>query len=207
MGKGLEQGIEEGAAEIGVPTLVSTVAICIVFVPVFLLQGVAKYLFAPLSLSVILSLLASLVISFTLVPVLFKFLMASTFAKHGADSGHTPAGFNPFLIAHKGFERGFEAFRRAYQTAVGWAVGRPVAVATAFGILLLLSAGLFPLLGRDFFPQVDAGQMRLHVRTPPGTKLEDAQKSFARVEGEIRRVVGDDQIDVVLDNIGLPYSG
>ncbi|HEX8911335.1 MAG TPA: efflux RND transporter permease subunit, partial [Humisphaera sp.] len=211
MNKPLEQAIEDGAAEIGKPTLVSTLAICAVFVPVFLLQGTAKYLFGPLSLSVIVSLLASLVLSFTLVPVLFKFLMRKYLAKHGTGhSAHDMArrrSRNPLTAIHFGFERGFNAFRNGYRNYAAWAVHRPVRTSLFFAALFAGSLLLYPHLGQDFFPQVDAGQMRLHVRAAPGTKLEDTRQAFADVEREIARVVGRDQIDSMIDNIGLPYSG
>jgi multidrug efflux pump subunit AcrB len=210
-GEPLTQAILDGCAEIGAPTLLSTLAICIVFVPVFLLQGTAKYLFSPLSLSVCLSLLASLVLSFTMVPVLFKYLMRSYLAAHGERGEahdieqHRPS--NPFTWCHYTFERGFNALRNVYRAALDWAAHRPWPTLGFFGVLMVVSLLLFPRLGMDFFPQVDAGQMRLHVRAPAGTRLEKTQEDFARVESAIREIVGNKQIDVVLDNIGLPYSG
>ncbi len=211
LGKPLEPGILDGAAEIGGPTLLATLAVCIVFIPVFLLQGTAKYLFSPLSLSVIVSLLASLVLSFTLVPVLFKYLMRSYIAKHGKRGGahdiQQHRSINPFTMIHYGFERGFHVFRNGYRNMLAWASHHPVPTGGFFLLLIGSSVFLFPRLGMDFFPQVDAGQMRLHVRAPAGTKLEKTQEDFAEVEKEIRRIIGDDQVDVVLDNIGLPYSG
>jgi len=211
LGKKLEPGIEEGAGEVGIPTLLATFAICIVFVPVFLLQGTAKYLFSPLSTSVIVSLLASLVLSFTLVPVLFKYLMRKYIEKHGHRGGahdiRHHRSINPFTRIHYAFEHGFHLFRNAYRNTVAWCVHRPWMTSGFFVTLVVVSCFLFPLLGMDFFPQVDAGQMRLHVRCPPGTKIEQTQEQFARVEQSIRKIVGDDQIEVVLDNIGLPYSG
>jgi multidrug efflux pump subunit AcrB len=210
-GRGLEGAIEHGAAEVGAPTLVSTLAICVVFVPVFLLTGVAKHLFAPLSLSVITSLLASLVLSFTLVPMLFNRLMHRHAPTHGVVKGehHVPRrlSLNPFMTLHYAFDRGFNAFRDSYRNYVTWAVARPRRVALLFGGFLLASACLFPALGRDFFPQVDAGQLRLHVRAPSGTRLEKTQAWFQQVEHRIREVAGKGQIDVMMDNIGLPYSG
>jgi multidrug efflux pump subunit AcrB len=208
----LHESIVNGASEVAIPTFLSTLCICIVFVPVFLLQGTAKYLFSPLSLSVIGALLASLALSFTLVPVLFNFLMAKSVHRYDAEEQHRPIGQrrrsgNPLVNFQQGFERRFEAFREGYRNTLSWALSQPVATVTAFVVLMVLSALLFPQLGRDFFPQVDAGQMRLHVRAPPGTRLETTQAYFADVEGEIRRLVGDGQIDVMLDNIGLPYSG
>ena len=211
MGRPLELAITGGAKEIGTPTLLSTIAICIVFVPVFLLQGTAKYLFSPLSMSVCLSLLASLVLSFTLVPVLFKYLMRSYNIKHGSRGGahdiQRRANLNPFSAVHYLFDRAFHRFRRSYHNAVSWAVSRPLTTACFFLLLAGVSVPLFSQLGMDFFPQVDAGQMRLHVRAPAGTRLEETQEDFAKVEAAIHQVVGSDQIDVMLDNIGLPYSG
>jgi multidrug efflux pump subunit AcrB len=216
----LETAILNGTGEVGVPTVLSTLCICIVFVPVFLLQGTAKYLFSPLSVSVCMSLLASLLLSFTLVPVLFKYLMRSSVAQHGAAAPAVPAptplsalgrAVRPvvgFLIAiHHGFESGFERFRETYREAVSWVMSVPLLGIGFFAVLMVFSLLLFPGLGRDFFPQVDAGQMRLHVRAPPGTRLESTQAYFSQVERRIRKSVGTDQIDVILDNIGLPYSG
>jgi len=217
LGKRLEQAILDGTAEVGLPTFLATLSISVVFVPVFLLTGTAKYLFSPLSLSVTLSLGASLLLSFTLVPVLFKYLMRSQVAAHPA--GHSGAGsrqpakqatrhsFNRLSLIHGEFERGFERFRDVYRDALAWSVGRPLVTAAFFALLIIASCFLFPWLGMDFFPQVDAGQMRLHVRAPPGTRIEDTQRYFAQVEAAIRQIVGNDQIDVILDNIGLPYSG
>jgi multidrug efflux pump subunit AcrB len=211
----LHQAIVAGAREVAVPTLLSTLCICIVFVPVFLLQGTAKYLFSPLSLSVIGSLLASLALSFTLVPLLFKYLMRQPVADFAAEplrvaaAGPVPhtASRNVLVDMQRRFERGFESFRESYRNVLAWTLSQPRIVVLAFAALMLVSGLLFTQLGRDFFPQVDAGQIRLHVRAPPGTRLESTQQDFARVEAEIRRVIGADQINVMLDNIGLPYSG
>ena len=206
-GKKLQLAIIEGAGEVGVPTSLATLCICIVFVPVFLLQGTAKYLFSPLSMSVCVSLIASLALSFTLVPVLFKFLMRSVVAKHGHGGPAPAVTRNPFMAIHLGFDRGFNRFREAYRDCVAWSLSRPVLAVGFFGLLMVASLLLFPALGEDFFPQVDAGQMRLHVRAPPGTRIEQTQAYFAQVETEIRKLVGNGQIDTILDNIGLPYSG
>jgi multidrug efflux pump subunit AcrB len=243
----LQDAIINGAGEVGIPTVLSTLCICIVFVPVFLLEGTAKYLFSPLSVSVIVSLLASLVLSFTMVPVLFNYLMASV-AHGGAETdssspgsvgpAHTvsaslaargtsasyprSAGPRSALAAarfrarivgqrlhgiHLAFERGFQRFREMYRNALSWALSEAKVTVIAFAALMAVSLLLFPQLGRDFFPQVDAGEMRLHVRAPPGTRIESTQEDFAQVEAAIRKLVGSDQISVMLDNIGLPYSG
>ena len=207
--KQIESAILEGSAEIAVPTLLSTLAICIVFVPIFLLQGTAKYLFSPLAMSVCISLLASLALSFTLVPVLFKYLMRrhmQTHQDHDPTHRHHKTK-NPLRLCHRGFDRGFNYFRETYKTTLTWCVSRPMPTIAFFLALMAVSCLLFPLLGEDFFPQVDAGQMRLHVRCPPGTRIETTQADFAQVETAIRQIVGNDQIDVILDNIGLPYSG
>ena len=208
----LHQAIVVGASEVAVPTFLSTLCICIVFVPVFLLEGTAKYLFSPLSLSVIGSLLASLALSFTMVPVLFNHLMRGAVHEFIDKSSHTPGppeapSKNVLVRFQAAFERGFERFRENYRNVLSWALSEARLTVIAFLALIAVSAALFPFLGRDFFPQVDAGQMRLHVRAPPGTRLERTQQYFAEVETQIRKLVGNDQIDVMLDNIGLPYSG
>jgi len=203
----LTTAIVSGAGEVGVPTMLSTLCICIVFVPIFLLQGTAKYLFSPLSVSVCLALIASLALSFSLVPILFRSLMRSSVESHAEAEHARPRGFNPFRAIHLGFNAAFDRFRNSYRNGVTYAVGRAGLASLFFIGLMMCSLALFPSLGRDFFPQVDAGQMRLHVRAPPATRLEETQRYFAEVEHEIRKIVGDDQIDVVLDNIGLPYSG
>jgi multidrug efflux pump subunit AcrB len=204
LGEGLEAAIINGASEVAIPTSLATLCICIVFVPVFLLQGTAKYLFSPLSLSVCVALLASLVLSFTMVPVLFMYLMRSH-----ADASHspTPHARNPIMMVHLAFNRGFEGFRDRYRDTLAWTLSEPLRTVAFFALLIVCSLLLFPGLGRDFFPQVDAGQMRLHVRAPPGTRLEQTQADFAQVESTIRQIAGNAQIDTILDNIGLPYSG
>jgi multidrug efflux pump subunit AcrB len=207
LGAPLEQAIVEGAGEVGTPTFLATLCICIVFVPVFLLQGTAKYLFSPLSVSVIVALLASLVLSFTLVPVLFKYLMRSAHAAQSAHHGAAQAPPHPLHRVHLAFERGFQRFRELYRSVLCWAVAHARPTVLAFLALMVVSITLFPQLGRDFFPEVDAGQMRLHVRAPPGTRIESTQAYFAQVEAAIRKLVGPGEVAVILDNIGLPYSG
>ncbi|HXZ60713.1 MAG TPA: efflux RND transporter permease subunit [Steroidobacteraceae bacterium] len=210
----MADAVVHGAGEVGTPTFLATLCICIVFVPVFLLQGTAKYLFSPLSVSVIVSLLASLALSFTMVPVLFLYLMRSQ--AHAAQPlpaarpARRPAVARLAAVlhgVHVGFERGFQRFRETYRNALAWALSQPRSTVLAFIGIMLVSLPLFPLLGRDFFPDVDAGEMRLHVRAPPGTRIESTQQYFAQVEASIRELVGRGQISVILDNIGLPYSG
>jgi multidrug efflux pump subunit AcrB len=209
-GDSLQRAIIHGSGEVAIPTALSTLCICIVFVPVFLLQGTAKYLFSPLSLSVCVSLIASLALSFTLVPVLFAVLMRSSLENH---AGHSPQAapprsrFNVFAAIHHGFEEGFNRLREGYRNIVALCVQRAGITSVFFLLLMACSLVLFPQLGRDFFPQVDAGQMRLHVRAPAGSRLEETQRYFAEVENAIYEIVGRDQVSVILDNIGLPYSG
>src|ERR1700722_8661743 len=209
-GDGLTQAIVAGCGEVAVPTVLSTISICIVFVPVFLLQGTAKYLFSPLSLSVCVSLIASLALSFTLVPVLFSYLMRSQLEGHAAHDSHAVAPrsrLNIFALIHRKFEDGFNSLREGYRNVVAYCVRRGGVTTAFFLVLMACSLLLFPHLGRDFFPQVDAGQMRLHVRAPPASRLEETQRYFAEVQSAIRQIVGQDQVEVILDNIGLPYSG
>lgn len=209
-GDELWKAIVEGCGEVAIPTVLSTICICIVFVPVFLLQGTAKYLFSPLSLSVCVSLIASLALSFTLVPVLFAVLMRHSLEGHAGNVA--PAVSRPVWMTipsalHQGFENGFNRLREVYRSYVTFCVGRAGTASVIFILLMACSLLLFPQLGRDFFPEVDAGQMRLHVRAPPGTRIEETQRYFAEVESAIYQIVGRDEISVVLDNIGLPYSG
>jgi multidrug efflux pump subunit AcrB len=214
----LHLAIVSGAREVALPTFLSTLCICIVFVPVFLLEGTAKYLFSPLSLSVIGSLLASLALSFTMVPVLFNYLMRRAVNEFGAEPPHAPASLhapasafahskNVLVRFQAGFERAFERFRENYRDTLSWALSQARLTVVTFVVLIGASALLWPLLGEDFFPRVDAGQMRLHVRAPAGTRLEKTQQYFSEVETQIRKLIGNEQIDVMLDNIGLPYSG
>jgi multidrug efflux pump subunit AcrB len=210
LGEPLAEAIVTGASEVAIPTVLATLCICIVFVPVFLLQGTAKYLFSPLSLSVCVALLASLALSFTMVPVLFMYLMRghgpSGHGGHGGEAQRSSGHVHPLMRIHLAFNRAFERFRGGYRDALAWSLAEPVATLSFFAVLVVCSLALFPALGRDFFPQVDAGQMRLHVRAPPGTRLEQTQADFARVETYIRSIAGN-EIDTVIDNIGLPYSG
>ena len=217
LGQYLEPAIIDGREEVGFATMLSSLCICIVFVPIFLLEGTAKYLFSPLSLSVCLSLMASFVLSFTLVPILFKYLMRSSVAAHynigghaAGAGGHAGVGRKKqgiFSALHQRFENAFTSFREGYGRNLEWALANSRVTVAFFIGLMLVSLALFPALGRDFFPQIDAGQMRLHVRTPPGTRLEQTQEYFASVEAAIRQIVGERQVEVILDNIGLPYSG
>ena len=207
LGEGLEQAIMDGAREVGAPTFLSTLCICIVFVPVFLLQGTAKYLFSPLSLSVCIALLASLGALFHHGPRPVQ-LFDARGGRFTRLAPPAPARWSsPFVCRSAGVRTPLSGVPAVLPHHSEWALSRPVPTAAFFLALMAASLLLFPLLGRDFFPQVDAGQMRLHVRAPAGTRIEQTQDDFAQVEAAIRKLVGAAQIDTMLDNIGLPYSG
>jgi len=204
----LTEAIIIGNNEVLLPTLLSTLSICIVFVPIFLLSGVARYLFSPMAVAVVLSMLASFVVARFVVPVLFEFLLKGTHDQPPREqSARMSALLRPFKTTHRNFESGFRKFAEFYRNAVAWAVSAPWMTAAFFGGLMIVSLALFPILGRDFFPNVDAGQMRLHIRAPAGSRIEVTAEKFAEVEKAVREIVGNDQIKTVLDNIGLPYSG
>jgi CzcA family heavy metal efflux pump len=201
MHKELKQAILDGAQQIAVPALVSTLAICIVFVPMFFLTGVARYLFVPLAEAVVFAMLASYLLSRTLVPTMVMYLLRG----HEGDSHKAPS--NVFGRAQAQFEKGFERMRGAYTNALEGAMEhRRVFVAFFLGFCIL-SGGLTFFLGRDFFPAVDAGQFRLHVRGRAGLRIEETARLVDQVEQEIRRSVPQKEVNTILDNIGLPYSG
>ena len=207
-GKPILRAILDGAQQIAVPAFVSTLCICIVFVPVVFLTGAARYLFTPLALAVVLAMMASYFLSRTLVPTMVHFLLSAEVDRysHGEEEINR-AGDNIFWRAHHAFNRQFHRLREGYRNLLIAAVDHPRTVA-AFFILLCAVAGLLaPFLGRDFFPQVDAGQIRLHVRAPAGTRIEQTEADFAQVEDTIRSVIPRHDLSDILDNIGLPYSG
>jgi CzcA family heavy metal efflux pump len=202
-GKPLEQAILDSAQEIALPAFVSTLCICIVFVPMFLLRGVPGYLFVPLAEAVIFALLASYFFSRTIVPTLVKFLMRSEIAKRNRESGHP--GW--FARVHQRFERTFERVQRGYESVLQACLGNKALFAGGFLSFCLLSLLLAPSLGRDFFPSVDSGQFRLHVRAQTGTRIEETARLVAQVEHTIRTVIPANELGGLLDNIGLPVSG
>ena len=191
--------ILDGAAEIAVPALVSTLCICIVFLPMFFLGGVARYLFVPLAESVIFAMLASYVLSRTLVPTLAMYLLKP------APEGGTESR-NPLVRAQRAFERGFERFRSAYRDLLTTLVGRRRLFIPVFLGVCLLAFLLAPLLGQNFFPDTDSGQISLHMRAKTGTRIEETARIADLVEAAIRREIPPSELDVILDNIGLPYS-
>jgi CzcA family heavy metal efflux pump len=196
-GQPLETAILEGAAQIAVPALVSTLCICIVFLPMFLLGGVARYLFVPLAESVVFAMLASYILSRTLVPTLAMYLLRL--------KDHTST--NPFARFQRGFERGFERVRENYRILLIRLVAHRKAFIPLFLLACLLAFALVPWLGQDFFPSSDSGQFILHVRAPTGTRIEDTARLCDLVEDSIRKEIPPSELDNILDNIGLPYSG
>ncbi len=207
-GKEIEPAILDGAAQIAVPAFVSTLAICIVFVPVVFLSGAAKSLFTPLGMAVVFAMLASYLLSRTLVPTMVKFLLASEvemYQDHEEGShAEMPAKANWVWRIHYRFNDAFEWFRTRYRAALDWALGHAGFALGCFGLFIALSACLIPFIGQDFFPSVDAGTFRLHVRTPPGTRIEEVERIFSQVEATIREVVPASELSMVLDNIGIP---
>ncbi|MBN9523440.1 efflux RND transporter permease subunit [bacterium] len=202
MRKPLRRAILDGAAQIAVPAFVSTLSICIVFLPVFFLTGPAAYLFAPLALSVIFAMLASYFLSRTLVPTMVLYLLPKEIPLY--QGGATGGG--PIWWVHERFERQFERFRGFYQGLLGWALDHRYTTLAAMLGFALGSFALFPHVGQDFFPEVDAGQIRFHVRAPAGTRIEETEKLFGRVEDAIRELVPADERTLILDNMGLTSS-
>ncbi|MGF6245165.1 multidrug efflux pump subunit AcrB [Paraburkholderia sp. GAS38] len=201
LGTPLEDAILTGAGEIAVPALVSTLCICIVFVPMFFLSGVAKFLFVPLAEAVVFAMIASYVLSRTLVPTLVKYLMANV-SHHAANP--TP---NLFHRVQGRFEAGFERLRAGYVEVLEVVLSNRTLFVSIFLGICIASCGLFLTLGRDFFPSVDSGQIRLHMRGPTGMRIEETARLADEVEGTIRQVIPAGDLDTILDNIGLPVSG
>ena len=201
LGKPLLPAIEVGAEEIGSAALVSTLCICIVFVPMFFLPGVARFLFVPLAEAVVLAMIASYFLSRTLVPTLVMMLM-------GGDHAAAAQG-KPSLLqrVYRSFDAQFERVRRVYTLSISAALTHRGRFMTLFFGFCVLSCVIYPFLGRDFFPSVDAGQIRLHMRAPTGTRIEETTRIADAVESVIREMIPEDQLDTILDNIGLPNSG
>jgi CzcA family heavy metal efflux pump len=205
-GKEIHRAILDGAQQIAVPAFVSTLAICIVFAPVVFLRGAAKFLFVPLAMAVVFAMLASYVISRTLVPTLVKYLLRGELHMYQHEHSLSEGGGWIWKL-HFAFNRRFEAFRARYHALLDWVLDHRAPVAAGFGLFALGSLLLFPLVGQDFFPRVDAGQLRLHVRAPAGTRLEAAELLFQKVEDVIREVIPEGELTSLIDNIGQPAGG
>ena len=215
LGKPLIQAILDGAQEIALPAFVSTLSICVVFVPMFLLTGVARFLFVPLAEAVVFAMLASYLLSRTLIPTLVMwFYRNSPYHSHadeqgddGQDALPSPGWTAPFVHIQRIFERGFTRLRDSYRRLLEAALHHRKMFAAIFLGLCLASLLLISQLGQDFFPEVDGGQFRLHLRARSGTRIEETVRLVERVEQTIREVVPKNEIAGILDNVGIPFSG
>ncbi len=208
MKKPLVPAILDGARQIAVPAFVSTLSICIVFVPVLLLTGPAKYLFTPLAMAVVFAMLTSYLLTRTLVPTMVHFLLKPEVQIYQEGEEEASRHLHGLIWrTHHAFNRYFERVRHSYRGALGWSLRHRAPVAAAFVLFAGLSVLLAFVTGTDFFPYVDSGQMRLHVRAPEGTRIEETERIFGEVEEEIRRNIAPDELDTILDNIGLPPGG
>jgi CzcA family heavy metal efflux pump len=205
MGKETVQAILDGAQQIAVPAFVSTLCICIVFLPMFFLSGVAKYLFVPLAEAVSFAMLASYGWSRTIVPTMAMYLLSSEDEYKPEEHVGEKQGF--FRRYQQKFEHGFEKFREGYRRGLASVLDWPKIFGACFLIFCVLSVGLVALLGRDFFPKVDAGQIRLHFRARTGLRIEETARLADEVDAVIRETIPPKELQTVLDNIGVPYSG
>jgi multidrug efflux pump subunit AcrB len=210
MKKPLVRAVLDGAQQIAIPAFVSTLSICIVFAPVLLLTGAAKFLFTPLALAVVFAMLASYMLSRTLIPTMVHYMLKPEVdmyrsGEHG--EGGTEQGHSIIWRVHFAFNRKFERFRAAYTGLLDWALDHRALVLSVFLIFSLGSLSLAFLVGRDFFPTVDSGQIRLHAQAPAGTRIEKTELIFAEIEKEIRAVIPPNELDTILDNIGVPPGG
>ncbi|CAM3723798.1 Nodulation protein NolG [Pseudomonas reidholzensis] len=201
-GKDVETSILDGARQIVTPAFVSLLCICIAFVPMFFLDGVSRYLFVPMALAVIFAMVCSFILSRTLVPTMAKYLLKP----HPAQGAPQGPSRNPLVRFQQGFEARFERFRQRYQRVLEAALRRRKAFLLGFMAVVMLSFGLVPFIGSNFFPSVDSGQVLMHVRVPVGTRVEETASRFAEIEEAIRSVIPAEEITTLVDNIGLPPS-
>jgi multidrug efflux pump subunit AcrB len=207
-GKGVEQAILDGAAQIVTPAFVSLLCICIVFVPMFFLEGVSRFLFVPMAIAVMLAMVWSFFLSRTLVPTMALYLLkphAPHTDMHGLNSTQ-PRTRNPIMAFQRGFEARFEAVRAGYKNLLQVALQHRGKVSVGFAAVVLGSFGLLPFLGSNFFPDVDGGQILIHARVPVGTRVEETAARFANIQAHIRQVIPAHDITTMVDNIGLPPS-
>src|SRR5579863_9486321 len=206
MGKEVEPAILDGAQQIVIPAFVTLLVLDIVFAPMFQLGGVAGYLFRPLAEAVVFALIGSFILSRTLVPTMARYLLHSI-PPHGEGHVAAPRSRNPFTRIQQEFERGFTWLRGHYHALLKQALSRPKTIIFGFLAIVLLSFGLAPFLGSNFFPAVDSGQILMHVRAQPGTRIEETARLFEQIEQTVRATIPPEQLDNIVDNIGLPYSG
>ncbi len=204
MGKSIIRAVLDGAGEIAVPAFVSALSISIVFAPVVLLSGTAKYLFQPLAMAVVFAMMASWVLSRTLIPTMVRYMLKSQLHLYREGESDSARRGGAVWRSHLRFMQGFERFREGYRGALAQALTRRRTVVVLFALFCAGSGFLATQLGQDFFPQVDGGQLRLHARAPAGTRLETTEAMFARVEDKIREVIPPEKLDTIIDNIGVP---
>src|SRR3984885_14002251 len=206
--KPLVRAILDSAQQVAAPAFVSTLAICMVFTPVVLLTGAAKFLFTPLAMAVAFAMMASYFLSRTLVPTMMHFLLGSEIALYQDPAASKKEEEENWIWRqHSKFERWFDRRRDGYKSLLEWTLENRGLTVGIFGLFVVVSLPLAGFIGRDFFPYVDSGQMRLEVEAPAGLRIEDTEQYFARVDAEIRRVLPPDRVDMLLDNIGIPSSG
>lgn len=212
LGKRLVPAILDGAQQIATPAFVATLCICIVFVPVVFITGAARSLFTPMAMAVVFAMLTSYFLSRTLVPTLTHYLLAGEVEMYGgkaeANTAHHDAPkFGLIWKIHHQFNHYFDKLRDFYGLCLSTALEHRLLVTSAFAALVVASATLFPILGRDFFPSVDSGQMRMHVRAPAGTRIEETERWFGRIANVVREIVPEHELKTIIDNIGIPNSG
>jgi multidrug efflux pump subunit AcrB len=205
LGKPIVPAILDGAQQIAVPAFVSTLCICIVFVPVSFLTGTAKYLFTPLAMAVAFAMAASYLLSRTLIPTMVRFLLPAELRLYQTPENEVSESGLLWRI-HRGFHHGFEKLRDGYSGILESALHHRGLVVVAFLVVSAASAGLYTFIGSDFFPKVDAGQIRLHVRAATGSRIEETEQKFVNVEAAIRHIIPPEEVADVLDDIGLPQS-
>jgi CzcA family heavy metal efflux pump len=205
-GKQVEPAILDGAAQIVTPAFVSLLCICIVFVPMFFLDGVARFLFVPMAEAVMFAMIASFILSRTLVPTMAKYMLHPHVDEHGQHI-EAPPTRNPLVRFQRGFEASFEKVRGGYHGLLAMAMEHRRIFVIGFLAFVVFSFALVPMLGRNFFPDVDAGEILMHVRAPVGTRLEQSADLFARIQRSIKRIVPAAELGTLVDNIGLSSSG
>ena len=209
LGKPIEPAIMDGAQQIVIPAFVTLLCLCIVFVPMFQLGGVAGYLFRPLAEAVVFALIGSFLLSRTLVPTMANYLMRGHHGGHAHSDAATALQHsrNPFRRFPQMFDRRFLQVRERYRSLLLLALGSPRIFIAGFFACVVISFGLWPFLGRNFFPAVDSGQILMHVRAQPGTRIEETARLFDLIEQTVRQTIPPDQLTNIVDNIGLPFSG
>jgi multidrug efflux pump subunit AcrB len=204
----LVQAILHSAQQVAAPAFVSTLSICIVFIPVVLLTGAAKFLFTPLAMAVAFAMMASYFLSRTLVPTMMHFLLGKEIHLYQDESASEQEERRSIVWrVHMKFDRQFEKMQHHYKRVLDWCLENSALTLVLFGVLVVVSLPMTFFIGKDFFPYVDSGQMKLHVEPPAGLRLEDSEQYFAAVEKEIRQVIPAERVQLILDNIGLPNSG